>query len=211
MPITSWCIPVVLTQRQAVSWCYLDVLSHINVEIKREIPQDPKPEPWRNLLLSLALVINTVMSDSCCLQVSNKIHSIKTTQTFYLLLRGCFSSLYLQRPVSYKLTGWGMQALVGSFYKPEQTKHLFIELFTWYIGLYIFGPQSRLAAVSEKVLASGNPPLTYSYQWFWWLNGLEDLSTYSASINPVLFRLRQSYWQHVEVLYHKELLSWYFS
>lgn len=70
-----------------------------------------------------------------------------------------------------------MQALVGSFYKPEQTKHLFIELFTWYIGLYIFGPQSRLAAVSEKVLASGNPPLTYSYQWFWWLNGLEDLST----------------------------------
>lgn len=51
-----------------------------------------------------------------------------------------------------------------------------------------FDTQSRLAAVSEKAFASGNPPLTYSYQWFWWLNGLEDLPTYSASIYPVLFR-----------------------
>lgn len=65
-----------------------------------------------------------------------------------------------------------------------------------------FDTQSRLAAVSEKAFASGNPPLTYSYQWFWWLNGLEDLPTYSASIYPVLFRLRQPYWQHAEVLCH---------
>lgn len=39
IPGTPWCIPVLfLTQRKAVSWCYLDVLFHINSEIKREIP-----------------------------------------------------------------------------------------------------------------------------------------------------------------------------